>query len=424
MHKRLMNFFERHKILYDLQFGFREGHNTSLALTYLIDKVISSLEKGEYVVGIFVDLSKAFDTVNHKILLGKLFRYGVRGVALDWLSSYLSNRTQYVSYNGVDSECMSISCGVPQGSILGPLMFLVYINDLASICNALLPVMYADDSNFFVAGKNIDDLVCSINTELKNIMNWMNINKLSVNAAKTKLMIFRPKRKKAPDPQNKIMINGSEVERVESIKFLGIMLDETLSWKNHIENIRSKISKGIGIIMKARNLLVSKTLLTLYYSFVYPHLSYCIEVWGSAYKTHLDVLLKLQKKALRIIHSVPKDHKSKMLFKSDKVLTIYQLYQYSVVLFMYKFVRQVLPPLFKGFFEHSTSDYDMRGQHLLRIPKCSSNFSQMRIRYTGTKLFNMLCSKVSRSCSYHTYKKNLKKYVIENSPIKNIYSSS
>ena len=196
MYARLLSFINNSKLLYKFQFGFREGHSPELALIYLIDKISNSLENGEYVLGVFLDCSKAFNTVNHEILFEKLEMYGVRGIALNWFKSYLKNRYQYVVYNGERSDKKRITCGVPQGSILGPLLFLLYINDLANVSEKLFALLFADDSNMFLSGKNVDELVNSMNIEMEKVTDWLNVNKLSLNLKKTHYMIFRGRRTK------------------------------------------------------------------------------------------------------------------------------------------------------------------------------------------------------------------------------------
>ena len=185
MYSRLNNFLEQQKILIKNQFAFRKYHSSYMALMIMMDEIIKALNNDDCVVGIFLDFSKAFDTVNHDILLDKLCHYGVRDNALDWFRSYLSGRRQFVTYNGVSSSIKTITCGVPQGSILGPLLFLLYINDLYNVCSTSVPLLYADDTNLFYRGKDIDTLVRGINFELGNISTWLKVNKLSLNVKKT-----------------------------------------------------------------------------------------------------------------------------------------------------------------------------------------------------------------------------------------------
>ena len=153
MYNRLIKYLNDNKILYSFQFGFRKNHSAVMALMILVDKVSKALENGEYALGLFIDFSKAFDTINYDILFTKLFHYGVRGCALKWFKSYLTNRKQYVVYNDTSSSLKPIVCGVPQGSILGPLLFLIYVNDLAYVSNDLFMIMFADDTNALVSNK-------------------------------------------------------------------------------------------------------------------------------------------------------------------------------------------------------------------------------------------------------------------------------
>ena len=180
----------KHNLLYKFQFGFRKGHSPNLALICLVDRITAALENGDFVLGVFLDFSKAFDTVDHKILLKKLEYYGIRGCALNWFKSYLENREQFVMYNGVASDYGKISCGVPQGSILGPLLFLIYINDLANVSDKLFSLLFADDSNMFLTGKDVDSLIESMNFEMTKVVKWLQINKLSLNLKKNPLHDF------------------------------------------------------------------------------------------------------------------------------------------------------------------------------------------------------------------------------------------
>ena len=189
---------------------------------------------------------------------------------------------------------------VPQGSNLGPLLFLLYINDLAHVSPKLFSILFADDSNFFCSGKNIDNLIDTANEELKYIVSWLNVNKMSLNVDKTHYMIFIPKAKKITKEKD-IVINGTKISEVKTTKFLGVIIDSNLTWKPHIDYVSTKISKNIGIITKARRLFDNKTLLTLYYSFIFPYLNYCIHLWGSTFQSYLDKLVVLQKKKCALL---------------------------------------------------------------------------------------------------------------------------
>ena len=192
IYNKLFDYLVHCGTLFESQFGFRKGHNTTHATLDFVKAVEDALEKGKFAVGVFVDLSKAFDTINHDILLTKLDHYGIRGKALDWIKSYLNGRKQYVELNGYTSHTLPLPTGVPQGSILGPLLFLIYINDLPS-ASKLKTVLFADDSNLLIRSKNLSDLINNLNEDLENINDFFKANKLKLNATKTKLVCFRKK---------------------------------------------------------------------------------------------------------------------------------------------------------------------------------------------------------------------------------------
>lgn len=417
MYNRIMDFINSYNILYDLQFGFRKNHSTNLALIYLIDKLKSEIDNGKIVLGVFLDLKKAFDTVNHEILLNKLYKYGIRGKAFDWIKNYLFERKQFVCFNNVNSNKAIIKCGVPQGSILGPLLFLLYINDLPKVSEKIMPLIFADDTNIFISGKNLNDTVSVMNEELCKVMHWMNINKLSLNIDKTNYIIFSSP-KKVTEDHNVISMNGNILKQVESIKFLGITLDNKLKWDKHIFNIKAKISKAIGIINKTRKCLNKSTLTTLYYSFIYPYLIYCVEVWGNASDCFMNPLYKLQKRIIRIMTSSGPREPSAPLFKSLKILSIYQIYIFFSIMVVYKFKSNCLPTICGTLFNFRENyNYNTRNANEFQIQFYRLSSCQNTFRYNSVKLWNLINNKINRNCSIICFRKKLKNYILENDDI-------
>ena len=328
MYKRLLNYLEKENILFPSQYGFRKKHLTNLAAIELMTKI------SQYTLGVFLDLAKAFDTVNHNILLMKLDHYGIRGIVHDWFKNYLTNRQQIVKYKQVKSDSMTIKCGVPQGSVLGPLLFLTYMNDISKCSNILSFILFADGTNLFYSHENAGVLGNTMNQELQKITSWLSTNKLSLNVKKTHFTIFKTKRKKLNQTLS-IEINNQKIDKVKCTKFLGFYIDDELSWKYHIDQITAKISKMTGIMARARHCLSIQTLKTIYNTMLYPYLTYCSIIWSSTYPTRLKPLFTIQKKIIRIMTFAKFRDESKPPFLALDILNIYELNLYLIALFMY-----------------------------------------------------------------------------------------
>ena len=278
-----------------------KNHSTDLALIRLYDKITNAMAEKKHVIGIFMDLSKAFDTLDHNILLKKLQVYGIRGIALSWFRDYLSNRLQYVTFNKHSSDLLSVKCGVPQGSILGPLLFLLYINDITRTSSLLSFILFADDTNIFYSHKNLHSLVEILNHEIPKVCTWFKCNKLSLNINKTNFVHFKLSNTNANDLPINILIDGVPLERKNHTKFLGVFIDEHLNWNEHIRHVTTCISRNVGILYKTTHYLPPKALFMLYNSFILPYITYCNIVWAACAKTKINSIYILKKKLLGFV---------------------------------------------------------------------------------------------------------------------------
>jgi hypothetical protein len=287
VHKRLYNFLLTQSVFYPSQYGFRKQHSTIHAVHEFVDDTITSIDDRKHTLATFLDLSKAFDTINHEILIDKLSWYGIRGIALDWFRNYLSNRTQYVQYNNTKSATTIMPCGVPQGSVLGPLLFIIYTNDLPNCLSSCKAILFADDTTLYLSSSNIQQLYQSTNTDLEYLDEWFRSNKLSLNVSKTHYVLFSYKQSHIPNDLN-IRIRNELISRKQTVKFLGMHIDEQLNWHEHIKFIKNKISSSLYAMRKVKNIISTRHLLTLYYSLIYPYIDYGITLWGTTHETHVN----------------------------------------------------------------------------------------------------------------------------------------
>ena len=325
---QLIHYLEDNKFLYNYQFGFRKKRGTSFSVVDFISKINQAIDNGEVSVGIFLDLSKTFDTVDHEILLEKLFYYGINCIEHNWFKSYLSNTKQFVCLNDCSSDLLPINCGVPQGSILGPILFLLYVNDAQVIMKSIHLVMHADDMNLLHKNKDVKTLISELGAELSSLDDWLLANHLSCNLEKTKFLIFASKKKlkTLQNIPNTICFSGGNlIKRATCTKFLGVKIDQHLNWDLHIEDLSRKIAKSVGIIFKSRYFLPTNVMTSLYYSFVYPYISYCTLTCGSNYQTKLKPIHILQKRVVRAILFADNRTPSKPLFSKLNILTIYEI---------------------------------------------------------------------------------------------------
>ena len=337
VHSQIIKFFNKHSIISESQYGFKQNSSTELAILDLNQYILDNIEKKYSTIGVFLDISKAFDTVRHDILLDKLFNSGIRGITHNWFKSYLSDRTQYVSVGSCSSKILPIENGIPQGSILGPLLFNLFINDLTFSSKKLKFILFADDTTVLMSDTSLSKLIVQFNDELINIYNWMNVNCLKINVTKTNFIFFGPTI--LTNHKNiQLFYNSSLIPRVNSIKFLGIIISSNLNWKDHIIYISKKISKNLGVIKKIKHLFPFSTILNLYYTLIYPYLLYCNFIWGKNVKNHINILKKCQNSFLRILYNLSYFTHTSPFYNMSKLLPIQHIHLLRILLFYYKII--------------------------------------------------------------------------------------
>lgn len=416
MFSRLIAFVNKHGLLSQSQYGFRANRSTELAILDVLSKIIDAFENKQFSVGIFLDLSKAFDTVNHDILLNKLEHFGVRGLALDWFRSYISNRRQFVTFNSHNSLEKLITCGVPQGSVLGPLLFIIYVNDICYSSDLLSFCLFADDTNLIYNHHNVDTAIQHVNAELVKINSWLISNKLSINLLKTHYIVFCPRQHKYQGMFT-LSIDGTKLSQVSSTKFLGLCMDENLTWNNHIDVLCGKISKNVGVMNRLKNFVPKNVLLTLYNSFVLSYLNYGLLSFGGSSSIHsINKLVVLQKKAVRIVNNAGFVEHTTPLFANSNILKLTDLYNHRLGVFMYKYTHNLLPQIFNNLFSFNFSIHSYGTR--------SSSKGNLFVRHNRTSLFknspfqrgvifwNDLSSESKNYTNVASFAKNLKHKII------------
>lgn len=414
MYTRLTDYLTKYAVLSSNQYGFRTKHDTSMAVIEMVDKISDAIDNREYAIGIFIDLSKAFDTLDHHVLFDKLEHYGIRGVALNWFKSYLNNRVQFVDYNDCQSQRLPTKCGVPQGSILGPILFLLYINDVTNVSKLLNLILFADDTNIFMHHTDMNTLVTLVNVELSKLTDWFVSNRLSLNVKKTNFIIFCSSQKHYNSKEVIIILNGNKIEQISHTKFLGVYIDEHLNWEEHIKQIGSKVSKSIGVLWKLKSSLTCKLLLLVYNCLILPYFTYCNLIWSNACATRMEKLLVLQKKIIRMISKAEYLAHTDPIFKQLSLLKIADIGQQQISIFVYKFLKNELPVTFNEYFcsISEVHNYFTRQSTGLHVKYARTNIRQKSLQIKGPHVWNKLPPYVTQSISLPIFKKQLKRYFL------------
>ena len=414
---QLYSYFNNNKLIFSDQSGFRSLHSTLTSLLRCTNDWYLNIDKGLYTAAVYIDLKKAFDTVDHEILLSKLKYYGVEGKEFRWFHSYLANRRQFCRVNGQISSTEPINCGVPQGSCLGPLLFLVYINDLPKCLKHSHVSMYADDTSIYFASNSVSEINEAINADLAALKLWLQGNKLSLNVAKTEGMIIgsRGKLKKLTSSDSvkpQFKIENVDIKMAEDTKYLGVQVDQQLKWSSQLASLTSKISRGIGLLRYSKRYVPASTVKQMYKSLVEPNFRYCCPVWGNVGETSLTKLQTLQNRAARIVTGSRYDQSALPLIRALGWPTVRELLDLETLKMVFKSLNGDAPSYMSDMFTRvsETTSRVLRNSNInLRTPMLRTSAGQGCFSFRGASLWNGLQNELKGAPTIKKFQEGLLK---------------
>jgi hypothetical protein len=415
VHRHFYSYLTKYELITSCQSGFRSKHSTQSCLTKITDRWLTALDNGRLVGCVTVDMSKAFDTLSHNILIEKLKTYHCSANTVKWFMSYLTSRNQSVQIGKTLSEQKIIKHGVPQGSILGPLLFSLYINDLPLHIENCNIDLYADDATLDKDGNNVNEIENVLSVELNNLHNWCSLNQLVINVSKTNSILLCSAQKEPHIPKKylSLSINNMELTHVDNVKILGVTVDKHMLWGDHIENIAAKLSSMNYLLYNIRAFL-SKDLLCLFYnSYFLPHLTYCMNIWGQAAEVHLHKVQIQQNKAARLTLYAQYDTKAQPLFNTLSWMNISQRTFYETAILMYKVFNDHAPS-YLNTFTTNEPNYRLRStdQNILLVPFCKTAMKLKSHSYKGAIVWNATPNHIRSACDITSFKYALRKHIL------------
>ena len=417
LHDQLyINYLTKFDLFSDTQFGFRKFHSTAGALLDCTNEWYINLDRKMFNLAVLIDLKKAFDTVDHQILLSKLELYGIKGQAINLLKSYLTNRKQRCQIRNSFSSERLIKCAVPQGSILGPLLFLLYINDLPHCLSKTKPRLFADDTNLTASANSMTDLEAAVNSDLENLRKWLIANKLSLNVAKTEFILIGSKSmmKNISNSHPNVFIENKQIKQVYECKTLRVKIDQHLSWKGNTDEICKKVTAGISAIRRIRPFVAQDTLILIYNAIVPPYFDYCSEVWDVFGAAQSKRLQKLQNRAARIILNVSNDVEHNIALHALGWEPLQMERKKAKAKIMYKLLNKMGPKSLTNLFSYKSekTNYHLRDiSSGLCLPKPRTNNMKNSFMYDGAQLWNSIPKEIRESKSLSSFRNKIAAHI-------------
>lgn len=408
--EQLQSYIDENSILIDQQSGFRKQHSCETALNFVVSNWKIEREEGNITVVVFLDFRRAFETIDRSLLIQKLQNYGILGKENDWFRSYLLDRSQITNFMGCSSTSRTNNLGVPQGSVLGPLLFIVYINDIMKSVKYCTVNLFADDTLMYVSGKNITEVVEKVNEDLKSLQVWLNQNKLKLNTEKTNYMFIT---NKVIKEDFELKVNNEKLNRVKETKYLGVVIDEKLKFSSNTSYILKKMAKKINFLGRIKRKVSISTRIKIYMSIIAPHIEYCSSILFLCNKGEIAKLQKLQNRGMRIILGMSRYTSSKFMRSCLKWMSVKQRIFFNVLVLVFKIKNNLVPKYLQKYIRYNSEviKKNLRNKNDFCLPVIFKSENRNNLYFKGVKLFNDLPPKLKECKSLVQFKRLANIYI-------------